>query len=142
MQKEKVKSKKKKKEQKSMLCAVTNTTRSKLPSLPFVSIKEVVLGKKHELSLVFVSRQKIQKFNRIYRNKDRTTDILSFPLDKTRGEIFINLEETRKEAKKFGRELENFIGFLFIHGLVHLKGFEHSSRMETLEKKFRKRFGI
>ncbi|MDO8590392.1 MAG: rRNA maturation RNase YbeY [bacterium] len=121
---------------------VTNMTKGKLHRLPFLSMKESVLGKTYDLSLVFASREMLWKLNRTYRSKDETTDILSFPLDKTRGEIFINLEETRKESKKFGRDFENFLAFLFIHGLVHLKGFRHGSRMEALEKKFRRKFGI
>lgn len=125
-------------------CSVTNLTKGSPPNggLPFVSIKEAVLGKKYELSVVFVSRQKMRTLNRIYRDKDAATDILSFFLSDVAGEIYINADEVKKEAKKFGRGFENFLGFLFIHGLVHLKGMRHSSRMEAMEKKFRKNFGI
>ena len=123
-------------------CTVTNTTKGKLPRLPLVAIKEAVLGKKYNLSLVFVSREEIRKLNRTYRNKNKATDILSFPLSDSVGEIFINQEEARKESKKFGRAFENFLGFLFIHGLVHLEGLRHGSRMETRETEFRKQFGI
>jgi ssRNA-specific RNase YbeY (16S rRNA maturation enzyme) len=49
---------------------------------------------------------------------------------------------TKLEAKKFDREYENFLGFLFIHGLVHLKGYDHGSTMESIEIQFRKQFGI
>lgn len=108
----------------------------------FVSMKEAVLGAKYELSVVFASRKTLQDLNRTHRGKDTATDILSFPLSDSAGEIFINLEEARKEAKKFSRDFKNFVGFLFIHGLVHLKGFAHGSRMETLEKKFRRRFNV
>ncbi|MDO8664486.1 MAG: rRNA maturation RNase YbeY [Candidatus Liptonbacteria bacterium] len=123
-------------------CSVTNLTKGKLPSLPFVSMKEAVLGKKYNLSIVFTTRAKIRALNRIYRDKDAATDILSFPLSDIAGEIHLNLNEAKKESKKFGRDFENFIGFLFIHGLVHLEGFEHGSRMEAQEIKFRKQFGI
>ena len=122
--------------------SITNTTSGKLPSLPFVSMKDAILGKKYELSVVFVSRDKIKKLNFIHRRKNKPTDILSFPLSETSGEIFINLDEAKKEAKKFTREFENFIGFLFIHGLVHLEGFDHGSRMGEREEKFRIKFGI
>lgn len=123
---------------------VTNMTKGNPPidGLPFVLIKEAVLGKNYNLSLVFVSRQEIRKLNRVYRNKDKATDILSFPISDSVGEIFINLEEARKESKKFGRNLENFLAFLFIHGLAHLEGLTHGSRMEAQETKFRKQFGI
>lgn len=123
-------------------CSITNTTKGKLPGLPFVSIKEAVLGKKYDLSVVFVSRQKIRKLNHEHRDKDKATDILSFQLSNVAGEIYINLDETKKEAKKFGRDFGNFLQFLFIHGLVHLEGFRHGSRMEARETKFRTKFGI
>ncbi len=110
--------------------------------LPFLSMKEAVLGKRYDLSVVFASRKMLRKLNCTYHGKDRATDILSFSLSKTRGEIFINLGEAWKEAKKFGRDFENFVGFLFIHGLTHLKGLRHGSRMEAHEAKFRKQFGI
>ncbi|KKT44482.1 MAG: putative rRNA maturation factor [Parcubacteria group bacterium GW2011_GWA2_44_15] len=122
--------------------AVTNTTKGKLPRLPFPSMKEAALGKKYDLSLVFASRSTLRKLNRVYRSIDKTTDILSFPIDKTRGEIFISQDEARKEAKKFDRDFENFIGFLFIHGLTHLKGYRHGSRMEGEEEKIRRKFQI
>ena len=123
-------------------CSVTNLTKGKLPRLPFALIKEAVLGKRYDLSLVFCSRQKIRVLNRKYRRKDKVTDILSFPLSNVAGEIHLNLDEAKKEAKKFGRNFENFVGFLFIHGLVHLEGFEHGSKMEIRERKFRNKFGI
>lgn len=105
-------------------------------------MKEAVLGKKYRLSIAIITLAKMRSLNKTYRKKDAPTDILSFPLSKTEGEIFLNLQDARKESKKFGRTFENFIAFLLIHGLVHLKGFAHGSRMEALETKFRKKFGI
>jgi probable rRNA maturation factor len=117
-------------------------TKAKLPRLAFCDMKNAVLGKNYELSLVIVGDALSQKINRTYRSLDKPTDILSFPLSKTSGEIFLNLKQAKLEAKKFDRSYENFIAFLFIHGLMHLKGFDHSSRMESEEVTFRKKFGI
>ncbi len=108
----------------------------------FEQIKKAVLGVKYELSLVFTTATKIRLLNKIYRNINKTTDILSFPLSKTSGEIFICRSEAKKEMIKFARPYKNFITFLFIHGLVHLKGYDHSPKMEKIEIKFRKKFGI
>jgi probable rRNA maturation factor len=108
----------------------------------FHKIKEAVLGKDYDLSWAFVSPQEIQRLNLMYRNMNVPTDILSFPLSKKEGEIYICLSEARKEAKKFDRSYENFLLFLFIHGLVHLKGYDHGSTMERIEAKFRKEFGV
>jgi len=110
--------------------------------IPFKDIKEAALGKHYDLSLVFTTSAKIRELNKKYRDKDVATDILSFPLSQNEGEIFICLEEARKEAKKFNRAFENFIGFLFIHGCIHLKGHDHGSMMESEEAKFRTRLGI
>jgi len=108
----------------------------------FQKIKKTILGEKYDLSLVFVSAKKIQELNKIYRNINKPTDILSFPLSNTSGEILICKTETRKMMKEFGRKFDNFLTFLFIHGCVHLKGFDHGAKMEKVEEKFRKNFGI
>jgi len=121
---------------------IFNKTKGKLPSLPFEAMKEKVLGAKYELSLVFTDSRQMKKLNTIYRNLEVPTDILSFPLSKTTGEIYICPSESRKMMKDFGRTYDNFIAFLFIHGLVHLKGFDHGTKMEKVEKKFRKMFKI
>lgn len=121
---------------------LTNTTKAKLPRLAFVDMKNAILGPDYDLSVTIVSEAKIQELNRTHRNKDVPTDILSFPLDDSNGEIYINPEQTAVEAEKFNRPYENFFAFLFIHGLVHLKGFDHGSTMESIEADFRKQFGV
>jgi len=128
-----------------MSFTLTNTTKgnsSLLKGLPFVHMKDKILGKNYELSLVIVSSKKMAELNLVYRNKVGPTDILSFPLDKNSGEIYLAIKEVRSEAKKFERELKNFIQFLFIHGCAHLKGMTHGSRMESEERKYRKLFNI
>lgn len=132
-----------------MSFSLTNKTKTNkksspkiLKGLPFLHIKEAILGKDYDLSLVIVSSKEMERLNIAYRNKEGSTDILSFPIDKDSGEIFISLKETEEEAKKFERTFENFIQFLFIHGCTHLKGFTHGSRMESEERKYRKIFAI
>jgi probable rRNA maturation factor len=122
-----------------------NTTKTKLPSLVFARfemMKDAILGPDYELTLAIVGTNKIRTLNRQYRNIDKPTDILSFPLDAENGEMYINIPCTKAEAKKFDRSYENFLQFLFIHGLVHLKGIDHGSTMERIEARFRKEFGI
>ena len=117
-------------------------TGEKIPSFPYEEMKISALGKEYNLSLVFTDSERMKKLNLIYRNKNQSTDILSFPLNETEGEIYICLNEARKESKKFERNLDNFIAFLFIHGLVHLKGYDHGSKMEAIEVKLREEFKI
>jgi probable rRNA maturation factor len=121
---------------------IKNTTKGKLPSLPFVEMKEAVLGKEYDLSLVFVSEKKSRALNLAHREKDKPANILSFPLGKDAGEIFISPQFAKKEAPLFERPYSNYVAFLFIHGLIHLKGFDHGSRMEREERIFRRKFGI
>jgi probable rRNA maturation factor len=126
----------------NMSLVITNTTKEKLPNHPFKKMAERVLGKKYDLSLTIIDRAEIKLLNFRYRSKNSPTDILSFPINKNTGEIFLCLSEAKKEAVKFNRTFDNFVAFLFIHGLMHLKGFDHSSTMESNEQKFRKEFRI
>jgi len=91
----------------------------------FDKIKNKVLGNDYELSLVFASDALTRRLNRTYRGIDKSTNVLAFPLSKTSGEIFIN----RARAKPFS------VKYLFIHGLLHLKGMRHGDTMERTEKK-------
>ena len=121
-------------------CTVTNKTKNKLPNLPFVSIKNAILGEKYEFGVGFISSQVQRKINFKYRGIDKTTNILSFPLSKTSGEITFDLIKVKRDAPLFNMNYSQFLKYLFIHGLLHLKGYEHSSTMEKQEKKFLKIF--
>jgi probable rRNA maturation factor len=105
-------------------------------------IKEKVLGKKYELSLTFIGDTRMRSLNQAYRKKDSTTDILSFPLSKTSGEIFISQKAADKKAKTFGMTSKEYLTFVFIHGLLHLEGRKHGRTMEKLEDSWCKKFGI
>ncbi len=117
---------------------ITNKTKGRLPSLPFVFIKNDVLGESYSLSIAFVGEKKSQEINKTYRGKDRPTNVLSFPLSKSEGEIILCLSLIKKESldvdKNFGKNFRDLLCFLVIHGMLHLKGMEHSSRMEREEK--------
>lgn len=120
--------------------SITQKTKGKLPSLPFWQIKQAVLGDKYELSIVFIGDKRSRDLNKKYRAKDKPTNVLSFPISKTSGEIFINLRLAKKQAPDFSMSPDNFVGKLVIHGMLHLKGFEHGSRMELTEARFVKKF--
>lgn len=122
--------------------SIVNKTKGKLPRLPFEIVKNTVLGKKYSLSLVFIGDTRSRTLNRTYRGKNKPANVLSFPLSKTEGEIFINPVQARREIKKFATPYQKLIGFLFIHGLLHLKGYSHSSTMEHMEQALRSKFGV
>ena len=119
-----------------------NETKGKLPSLPFEQIKIAVLGEHYDLSLVITSAQKTHTLNKKYRGKNKAANVLSFPLSPTSGEIFLSPEVAKKEASLFEKTYPKFLGVLFIHGLLHLKGLSHGSTMSRLEKKFEKKFNL
>ena len=119
---------------------IINSTKGKLPSLPFVYIKNAILGEKYELGVNFLSSQKQKKLNQTYRGIDKTTNILSFPLTQTSGDITFDLVKVRKDAPLFNMTYGKFLQYLFIHGLLHLKGLDHGGIMEKQEKKFLKMF--
>ena len=108
-----------------MSLSINNKTRKKTPKVEFEKIKDKVLGKKYELSLVLCGDSLSQKLNRTHRGKDKATNVLSFTLSKTSGEIFINLSKTKEFS----------VLHLFIHGMLHLKGMEHGAIMERTEQK-------
>ncbi|MCK5021714.1 MAG: rRNA maturation RNase YbeY [Candidatus Pacebacteria bacterium] len=121
---------------------IKNTTKQNNPRIPAQKIKDKILGKNYKLSLVFCGDKLSKRLNKEYRKIDKATDILSFPLSKDEGEIFINLNLSKKKASEYNRNYTNFIAFLLIHGLLHLKGYSHSSKMEKEEEKIRKVFNI
>ena len=120
--------------------SITNLTKGKLPGLPFAMMKTKILGSKYNLSLVFVDEKKSQELNKTYREKDNPTNVLSFPYSKKNGEIFICIRGAKKQASDYGKTWQEFVGFLVIHGILHLKGMQHGSTMEVQEEKFSKIF--
>ncbi len=108
--------------------------------MEFEKIKQDILGKKYSLSIAYVSEKKSREINKRYRNIDKPTNVLSFALHKDAGEIVLCKSVIRKELKKFGRTFPQLLGFLVIHGMLHLKGMEHSSRMERAEEKYDKKY--
>ncbi|MEN9338612.1 MAG: hypothetical protein RI945_337 [Candidatus Parcubacteria bacterium] len=102
------------------------------------NIKNTILGKSFILSVNFIGGKEALALNKKYRQKDYIPNILSFPLSKKQGEIFICISVAKKEAKKFSLSQADFLSLLLIHGSLHLKGMEHGEKMEALEEKYLK----
>ncbi len=109
-------------------------------------LTEENFGEPAEVSVSFVSNDEIKKLNKIYREKDAVTDVLSFPLgengeyDKNHdtgalmlGDIVISLDTAVKQAQMYGHSLEREIGFLTVHSMLHLLGYDHEKN--TLEER-------
>jgi probable rRNA maturation factor len=121
---------------------IINETRGKTPRFSYEEVKNAILGKHYDLTMIITDPARMKKLNTIYRDKESATDILSFPISKNEGEIYICPSETKKEAKKFERTYENFFAYLFIHGCTHLKGHDHGAIMESIEARIRRKFGV
>lgn len=81
------------------------------------------------IELVLVSDETMREINRDLRNCDHATDVLSFPLEAIPhaplGSVVINASLAQENALKLGHSLENEIALLFIHGVLHLLGYDH-----------------
>ncbi len=106
-------------------------------------IKKEILGDKYDLNIYFVGDEKIKEINKRFRKKDYVTDILSFPfLEDNFGEIYICLNKANKKAKLFDAKDKDYLNYLFVHGMIHLRGLDHGDQMDKLEKKYTKKLNI
>lgn len=121
---------------------ISKTIRGKYPELPYEAMKNDILGKGYDLSLAFVGNTRARALNATYRNKTYIPNVLSFPLNAQTGEVVINPHVAKKEAPRFGMSVVGHIGFLFIHGLLHLKGHDHGATMEKAEKKYISKYNL
>jgi len=79
-----------------------------------------------EVSVILTDNKEIRKLNKEFRNIDKATDVLSFPMEENvLGDIVISLDKTKKQADLYGHSFERELTFLCIHGLLHLLGYEH-----------------
>lgn len=101
-----------------------------------------------ELSVTFVSNERIQEINREYRDKDQPTDVISFALEemgegelevvgadipRILGDIIISVPRAREQADEYNHSFERELGFLSVHGFLHLLGYDHMNELD--EKK-------
>lgn len=123
---------------------------------------EKVDEKKCEISISFVDEKKIRELNRNFRSIDKTTDVLSFPIEdffnedrKTLlkkpylmlGDVVICIDVARKQAKELGHSFEREIMYLTCHSILHLLGYDHMEDedkkiMRAREKEVMKNLGV
>lgn len=109
--------------------------------IAFEDIARSILGKEFELSLVVCGDKLAQKMNVTYRlpaqagKKSYSPNVLSFPLSKDSGEIFLNVRKAAREARQMHVALRDRIALLFVHGCFHLKGLQHGRTMESEEQR-------
>jgi probable rRNA maturation factor len=108
--------------------------------IPFEAIAKSVLGEKYELSLVICGDELSRRMNKEYRKKTYAPNVLSFPLSKTEGEIFLNVRKSVSEAHRYNHTAQAHLAYLFIHGCFHLKGLDHGDAMERKEAELMRQF--
>lgn len=114
-----------------------------------------------EVSLSFVDDEAIRQLNKEYRNKDQATDVLSFPMEENEdehvdeagllemddpteawddssmpvllGDIIISVPTALRQSEEYGHSLNRELGFLFVHGFLHLIGYDHETKEEEQE---------
>ena len=102
-----------------------------------VSTKEVAGGKAFEISVMLVNNAEIHELNLQHRNMDKPTDVLSFPMDdEMLGDIVISMEQAKLQAENYGHSLEREVGFLTVHSMLHLFGYDHETSEENEAEMF------
>jgi len=112
-------------------------------------------AKGKDLTVAFVSDRRIKELNKIFRDKNRPTDVLSFPYEPDQydyletenflGDIVISVEQAERQAKENDLTLENEIKQLILHGILHLCGYDHATdggEMNRLELKLRRKLKV
>lgn len=112
--------------------------------LNFAAQKEGVENES-EVSVTFVTNEKIQEINRDYRGKDSPTDVISFALEelgdgeievsgadmpRVLGDIIISLTKAAEQAEEYGHSYVREVGFLLVHGFLHLLGYDHETERD------------
>lgn len=105
-----------------------------------------------EMSVIFMDNERIQTINRDYRDKDVPTDVISFALEeigeeevpvifdemietlpRNIGDIMISIEKAKEQANEYAHSFERELGFLAVHGFLHLNGYDHMEPEEEQE---------
>lgn len=107
----------------------------------FVATRENVT-EGSEVSVTFVDNKTIQEINKDYRNKDSVTDVISFALNDDEsdvfeevipnllGDIIVSYPKTVQQAEEYGHSINRELGFLVVHGFLHLLGYDHMNEEE------------
>lgn len=130
----------------------TNTLSKKHEQLLFDLIEfaanALQLAPDTEMSITCVDNEEIQRINATYRDKDAVTDVISFAIEddseddldlslfdlpRNIGDIFISLDRTKEQAEWYNHSFERELGFLAVHGFLHLNGYDHMTEEDEKE---------
>ncbi|MCQ6273639.1 rRNA maturation RNase YbeY [Bacillus sp. V3B] len=116
-----------------------------IEKLLFFAAEKEKVEANSELSVTFVTNDRIQEINREYREKDKPTDVISFAMEelgegeipltgvdlpRVLGDVIISLAKAREQADDYGHSFIRELGFLAVHGFLHLLGYDHENEEE------------
>ncbi len=112
--------------------------------------EEKIEDSKLYITVTFTNPENIQKINKEYRNIDKATDVLSFPMFEKKelenkiqekdfvhedilGDIVISIEKVKEQAKEYGHSFERELSYMLVHGFYHLMGYDHIEEEDKKE---------
>jgi probable rRNA maturation factor len=109
--------------------------KTRLRKIAGTLLKNLGLPRECELSLSFTDDRRMRELNRVWRNIDRTTDVLSFPQEggpdySLLGDIVISIDTAKRQSKSYGNTVHEEIKKLLVHGVLHLLGYNHKKKKE------------
>jgi probable rRNA maturation factor len=104
-------------------------------------LKNIIKIQLKKIFVYLVGNRMIKRINKIFFNKNKPTDVVTFKYLDGLGEIIISVEECKKNAKLYSNTIEEEILYVLIHGVLHLNGYKDSSQEER-KKMFKKQDAI
>ena len=112
--------------------------------------EEKLLDSKLIITITFTTPEQIHKINKEYRQVDRPTDVLSFPMFERKeleetiakqdfehedvlGDIIISIEKVKEQAIEYGHSFERELSYMLVHGFYHLMGYDHIKEEDKKE---------
>ena len=131
---------------------VSETKIKEIEELLQFAAKKLSLSDETEMSVTFMDNPSIQEINRTYRGKDAPTDVISFaledegedeipvifeeddePMPRVLGDIMISIDRAKKQAEEYGHSYDRELGFLAVHGFLHINGYDHMTPEDEAE---------
>ncbi|MGM0254327.1 MULTISPECIES: rRNA maturation RNase YbeY [unclassified Enterococcus] len=131
---------------------VSETKIKEIDELLQFAAKKLSLSDETEMSVTFMDNPSIQEINRTYRGKDAPTDVISFaledegedeipvifeeddePIPRVLGDIMISIDRAKEQAEEYGHSYDRELGFLAVHGFLHINGYDHMTPEDEAE---------
>ncbi len=118
------------------VCPLTFSVRRTIKKSARGAFRTLEKGGKRAVSILVCDNARIKELNAAWRNIDKETDVLSFPMEdegKMLGDIVLSLEKAYEQAEEYGHSAAREIGFLTVHSMLHLYGYDHIEEDDRVE---------